>query len=381
MQSSIPRTATANPAGDPLFQPGRLGAIELPNRIVMPPMTRSRASQPGDVPNALMAEYYAQRASAGLIVSEGTWISPLGKGYAWTPGIHTPAQVEGWRTVTNAVHAAGGRIFAQLWHVGRLSHASLLGGQAPVSSSALQAEGVNVFVDTDGKPGFVQASVPRALSTDEIHAIVGDYRQAARNAMEAGFDGVELHAANGYLVNQFIDSNANTRTDAYGGSLENRLRFLGEVARALVEGTGDRARVGIRLAPLTTLNGCVDADPETTYVAAAKLLGEIGVGYLHIAEADWDDAPGMPVDFRKRLSAAFPGLIIYAGKYTAERAREALREGWADMIAFGRPFVANPDLPARLRSGAPLAAHDRETLFGGGAHGLTDYPALEQRAA
>ncbi|WP_296950950.1 alkene reductase [uncultured Massilia sp.] len=365
---------------DPLFQPCQLGDLALPNRIVMPPMTRSRASQPGDVPNDLMADYYAQRAGAGLIVSEGTWISPLGKGYAWTPGIHTQAQILGWRKVTDAVHAAGGTIFAQLWHVGRLSHASLLGGQSPVSSSAIQAAGVNVFVDDGGQPGFVQAAVPRALSVAEIGAIVDDYRQAARNAMAAGFDGVELHAANGYLVNQFIDSNANDRTDAYGGTLENRLRFLGEVARALVEGTGDRSRVGVRLAPLTTLNGCVDADPETTYLAAAGLLGEIGVGYLHIAEADWDDAPHMPVDFKRRLRAAFPGLMIYAGKYTGERARAALEEGWADMIAFGRPYVANPDLAERLRTGAPLAVHDRETLFGGGARGLTDYPALDAAA-
>lgn len=362
---------------DPLFQPATLGSLLLPNRIVMPPMTRSRASQPGDVPNALMAAYYAQRAGAGLIVSEGTWISPLGKGYAWTPGIHTPEQVAGWRQVTDAVHAAGGRIFAQLWHVGRLSHTSLLGGAAPVSSSAIRADGVNVFVaEADGTPGFVPASAPRALAVDEIHAIVNDYRAAAERAMAAGFDGVELHAANGYLVNQFIDSGANDRSDEYGGTLENRLRFLAEVARALVAGTGDASRVGIRLAPLTTLNGCVDADPETTYLAAARLLGEIGVGYLHIAEADWDDAPHMPLSFKHSLRAAFPGLLIYAGKYDAARARAALAAGWADMIAFGRPFVANPDLPARLRSGAPRAQHDRTTLFGGGAHGLTDYPTL-----
>ncbi len=362
---------------DPLFQPLTLGELTLPNRIVMPPMTRSRASQPGDVPNELMAEYYAQRASAGLIVSEGTWIAPLGKGYAWTPGIHTPAQLAGWRKVTDAVHAAGGRIFAQLWHVGRLSHTRLLDGQSPVSSSAIQAAGVNVFIaEADGRPGFVQASQPRALGIDEIHEIVGQFGQAARNALAAGFDGVELHAANGYLVNQFIDSNANNRTDQYGGSLENRLRFLAEVTEALVEATGDKKHVGIRLAPLTTLNGCVDADPETTYIAAAKLLGEIGVGYIHIAEADWDDAPYMPVEFKQRLRAVFPGTLIYAGKYTAERARAALGQGWADLIAFGRPFVANPDLPARLRNVAPLAAHDRDTLFGGGAHGLTDYPVL-----
>ncbi|WP_434211844.1 alkene reductase [[Pseudomonas] boreopolis] len=367
---------------DPLFKPFALGGLELPNRIVMPPMTRSRASQPGDVPNELMAEYYAQRASAGLIISEGTWISPLGKGYAWTPGIHSPAQVAGWRKVTGAVHAAGGRIFAQLWHVGRLSHTSLLDGRSPVSSSAIQATGVNVYVaERDGTPGFVQASTPRALATNEIQAIVDEFRQAARNAMAAGFDGVELHAANGYLVNQFIDSNANDRTDAYGGSLENRLRFLGEVANALVEGTGDKGRVGIRLAPLTTLNGCSDAHPEVTYIAAARLLGEIGVAYIHIAEADWEDAPHMPVEFKQQLRDAFPGALIYAGKYTAERARAALDAGWADLIAFGRPFVANPDLPERLRTGAPLNAHDRATLFGGAAHGLTDYPTLAGSAA
>ncbi|AQS42105.1 MAG: NADH:flavin oxidoreductase/NADH oxidase [Candidatus Tokpelaia hoelldobleri] len=364
----------------PLFQPYKMGDLELPNRIVMPPMTRSRASQPGDVANALMAEYYAQRASAGLIVGEGTWISPLGKGYAWTPGICTPEQIAGWRIVTDAVHAAGGRIFAQLWHVGRLSHISLLNGQSPVSSSPVQARGVNVFVaeGADGKPGFAQASEPRALSIAEIHAIVDDYRQAARNAMEAGFDGVELHAANGYLVNQFIDSQANSRTDEYGGSLENRLRFLDEVARALVEGTGDANRVGIRLAPLTTLNGCVDDDPETTYTAAAKLLGEIGVVYIHIAEADWEQAPDMPVAFKERLRAVYPGTLIYAGAYTAERARKALSEGWADLIGFGRPFVSNPDLPERLRNGAPLAPHDAATLFGGDAHGMTDYPTWEE---
>jgi N-ethylmaleimide reductase len=368
---------------DPLFQPLKLGGMTLPNRIVMPPMTRSRASQPGDEANDLMAAYYAQRAGAALIVSEGTYISPLGKGYAWTPGIHTPAQVAGWHKVTDAVHAAGGHIFAQLWHVGRLSHTSLLGDQQPVSSSPIQAAGVKVFIagDDGSTPGFVQASAPRALTVDEIREVVNQYRAAACNAIDAGFDGVELHGANGYLVNQFIDSNANTRKDEYGGSLENRLRFLGEVAQALIEGTGDASRVGIRLAPLTTLNGCVDADPETTYLAAAKLLGDLGIGYLHIAEADWDDAPLMPVDFKWKLREVFPGVLIYAGNYSAERAREAIAAGRADMIAFGRPFVANPDLPERLRTGASLAQHDRNTLFGGGARGLTDYPPFSAAGA
>ncbi|GGY24496.1 alkene reductase [Paludibacterium paludis] len=367
----------------PLFQPLRLGSLTLPNRIVMPPMTRSRASQPGDEANELMAAYYAQRASAGLIVSEGTYIAPLGKGYAWTPGIHTPGQVAGWRKVTEAVHAAGGRIFAQLWHVGRLSHVSLLGGRQPVSSSPIQAAGVNVFIAAEdgGTPGFVQASAPRALTVAEIGEIVEQYRVAARNAMAAGFDGVELHGANGYLVNQFIDSNANTRTDDYGGSLENRLRFLDEVTRALIGGTGDASRVGVRLAPLTTLNGCIDDHPQTTYLAAAKQLGSLGIGYIHIAEADWEDAPVMPLEFKWKLRETFPGMLIYAGRYTSERAREAIAAGWADLIAFGRPFIANPDLPERLRTDAPLAPHDRDTLFGGGARGLTDYPALADSEA
>jgi N-ethylmaleimide reductase len=366
-----------NTMQDPLFKPLRLGSLDLPNRIVMPPMTRARSSQPGDVPNELMAQYYAQRASAGLIVSEGTYIAPMAKGYTGTPGIHTPQQIAGWRTVTEAVHATGGRIFAQLWHVGRLSHSSLLDGAAPVSSSAIQAEGVRVFIEGQGGvPGFAQASMPRALQTHEIKEIVGQYAQAARNAMAAGFDGVELHGANGYLVNQFLDSFANHRTDEYGGSLRNRLRFLEEVTHALVAATGDGARVGVRLAPLTTLNGCVDANPEETYTAAAAVLAQAGIGYIHIAEADWDDAPPMPLAFKRALRAVFPGLLLYAGKYTGERARAAVQAGWADMVAFGRPFVANPDLPERLRRGAPLNGHDRETLFGGGAPGLTDYPAL-----
>jgi N-ethylmaleimide reductase len=359
---------------DVLFDTVQLGELTLPNRIVMPPMTRSRASQPGDVPNALMAEYYAQRASAGLIITEGTFVSPMGKGYAWTPGIFTPEQLQGWKQVTDAVHQAGGRIYAQLWHVGRVSHTELLGGAAPVSASAIRANGVKVIVGGEkGEANFVEASAPRALEKDEIADIVEQFRVAAVRAVEAGFDGVELHAANGYLVNQFLDSGSNARTDEYGGSLENRLRFLDQVTRALVAAVG-AARVGVRLAPLTTLNGCVDANPEDTYTVAARLLGEIGVGYMHIAEADWDDAPPMATGFRQALRNAYPGVIIYAGKYDSERARQAIEQGWADLIGFGRPYVANPDLPERLRHSLPLAPHQKDSLFGGGAAGLTDYP-------
>jgi N-ethylmaleimide reductase len=365
-----------------LFSPYRLGALTLPNRIVMPPMTRSRAAD-GNVATPLMAEYYAQRASAGLIVSEGTQISPQGQGYAWTPGIHAPAQIAGWRNVTDAVHAAGGRIFAQLWHVGRVSHTALQpGGAAPVSSSALQAEGVKVFVDAQGTGPqggvgeMVQHSMPRALAIEEIPGVVRDYAQAARNAIEAGFDGIELHGANGYLINQFIDSQANQRTDGYGGSLQNRLRFLREVTEAVADAIG-ADRVGVRLAPLTTLQGAVDDTPQATYLAAAHLLDNIGVAYLHIAEADWDDAPLMPVAFKEALRMLYRGTLIYAGKYTVERAEEALAKGWADLIGFGRPFIANPDLPERLQQGLALNPPDKATFFGGADAGFTDYPVAD----
>ncbi len=359
---------------DCLFSPLRLGRFQLANRIVLPPMTRSRASQPGDVANAMMADYYAQRSSAGLMVSEGTQISPLGKGYAWTPGIYSAEQVAGWRLVTDAVHAKGGLIFAQLWHVGRVTHPDNIGGEQPISSSALRAEGVRVFVDNGSSaPGFVETVTPRAMTLADIATVITEFRTAARHAVEAGFDGIELHAANGYLINQFIDSEANQRTDGYGGSLENRLRFLDEVVAAVSDEIG-ADRVGVRLAPLTTLNGTVDAKPEETYTAAARVLAKHDVAYLHIAEADWDDAPMMRVEFKQALRDAFPNVIIYAGKYDGERARAAIAAGWADMIGFGRPFIANPDLPRRLREHLPLTAHDPATLFGGDARGYTDYP-------
>lgn len=362
-----------------LFTPYRLGGLELPSRIVMPPMTRARAGA-GNVPTALMAEYYAQRASAGLIVSEGAQISQQGQGYAWTPGLHTPDQVAGWRGVTQAVHAAGGRIFAQLWHVGRISHVSLQpGGAAPVSSSPLVADGVKVFIDPAAKGPqagvgeMVQHSAPGALSEAGIAQVVQDFAMAARHALDAGFDGVELHAANGYLINQFIDSRANTRIDGYGGPLPRRLRFLREITEAVVAVAGPQ-RVGVRLAPLTTLQGAVDDTPQATYLGAARLLDGLGVAYLHIAEADWDDAPDMPAAFKEALRMMYGGTLIYAGKYTLDRAEHALRSGWADLIGFGRPFVANPDLPARLRHGWPLALPDARRFFGGVAAGYTDYP-------
>ncbi|MGL6259354.1 alkene reductase [Vibrio sp. WXL210] len=359
-----------------LFQTLKLGQHTLSNRIVMPPMTRSRATQPGNVANDMMATYYAQRASAGLIVAEGTQISPLGQGYAWTPGIYSAEQIAGWKKVTDAVHEQQGVIFAQLWHVGRVTHPDNIGGEQPISSSAIKAKDVKVFIDNGSdEPGFVDVVEPRAMTKADIDKVIGEYHQAALNAIEAGFDGIELHAANGYLVNQFIDSESNQRTDEYGGSLENRLRFLDEVVASLVDAIG-ADKVGVRLAPLTTLNGTVDANPLETYPAAAKLLNKHNIAYLHIAEVDWEDAPETPEQFKRDMRDSFSNVLIWAGKYDADKAQQALDSGVADMIGFGRPFVANPDLPARIEQGQPLAPHDPETLFGGGEKGLIDYPTF-----
>ena len=362
-----------------LFTPYKLEQLALNNRIVMPPMTRTRSAQ-GDVPTDLMAAYYAQRASAGLIISEGTQISRQGQGYACTPGIYTPQQIAGWKKVTTAVHQQGGKIFAQLWHVGRISHTSLQeNGEAPVAPSAILAEGVRVYVmnQQNGSGEMVQHSMPRELSIPEIRQIVEDYAQAARNAIEAGFDGIELHGANGYLLEQFTDSQTNLRTDEYGGTLEKRLRFLKEVATAVSAAIGSH-RVGVRQAPLTTLMGAVDDNPEETYIAAARMLNEIGVAYIHIAEADWDNAPVMAPSFKEAYREAYKGTLIYSGKYTAARAEEALQNGWADLIGFGRPFIANPDLPYRLENGLRLNEPIKETFFGSSAEGYTDYPVYIQ---
>ncbi len=365
-----------------LFEPYPLGDLMLPNRIIMPPMTRSRAAR-GEVATALMAQYYSQRASAGLIITEGAQISRQGQGYAWTPGIHTPEQVEGWRGVTTAVHRAGGRIFAQLWHVGRLSHVSLQpGGLAPVAPSAIVADGVKVFIDPMqagaelGVGEQVQHSAPRALATAEVSNLVAEFVDAAKNAIAAGFDGVELHGANGYLINQFLDSGSNQRSDRYGGSLRNRLRFLEEVCAAVAAAVGP-SKVGVRLAPLTSAQGAVDAAPQSTYLAAARVLDELNIAYIHIAEADWDDAPVMHASFKEALRVMYCGAMIYSGHYDAQKAEQAIECGWADLIGFGRPFIANPDLPRRLQICAALNAGDATRYFGGGAKGYVDYPLLD----
>ncbi|WP_095095469.1 alkene reductase [Pseudomonas sp. Irchel 3A5] len=368
------------------FTPTQLGHHTLKNRIVLPPLTRQRSTQPGNVANELMAQYYSQRAGAGFLVTEGTQIEPRGQGYAWTPGIYTPEQIAGWRKVTEAVHAEGGVIFAQLWHVGRVSHTALQpNGEAPVSASAIAADQVKVFIETaPGAGELVKPSVPRALTTDEVQELVQLYIQAARNAMEAGFDGIELHCANGYLVNQFISAHSNHREDQYGGSLDNRLRFLREIVAGVAECIG-KEKVGVRFAPLFTTTdedrtylGLVEEDPHTTYIEAIRILENAGIAYLSIAEADWDNAPAMPEAFRRDVRSTFSGAIMYAGKYTAQSGSALLDSGLADLVAYGRPFIANPDLPARIANDWPWNPINPATVYGGDAEGYVDYPLYAQ---
>lgn len=368
------------------FQKIHLGPYLLKNRIVLPPLTRSRSTQPGNIANELMATYYTQRASAGFMVTEGTQIEPRGQGYAWTPGIYSPEQIAGWRHVTDAVHAEGNIIFAQLWHVGRVSHTSLQpNAEAPIAPSAIAANNVKVFIETaPGMGALADPSMPRALTTAEVKALVQLYAQAARNALSAGFDGVEIHCANGYLVNQFISAQSNQREDEYGGSLSNRLRFLQEVVQAVAEVVG-ADHLGVRFAPLfesteqdRVYMGLVEDDPHTTYISAIKVLADAGIAYLSIAEADWDHAPELPDSFRQEVRQTFSGRIIYAGRYTAERGARLLDSGLADLIAFGRPFIANPDLPERMANDWPLNPVDPSSMYGGTEKGYIDYPAYQQ---
>jgi N-ethylmaleimide reductase len=355
-----------------LFDPVRIGDIELANRIVMAPLTRDRA--PGQIPSELAIEYYRQRASAGLIISEASPVCPEGHGYLDTPGIHNAAQVTAWRRITDAVHAAGGRIVVQLWHVGRISHVSLLpNGQAPVSSTARRAEGT-----TFTKDGFVPVSTPRALRTDEIPAVVEHYRNAARNAMTAGFDGVEVHGANGYLIEQFLRDSINDRTDAYGGSVENRTRLLREVMQAVTGEIGG-SRTGLRLSPVTPSNDAgQDSDPQRLYEHALAQLAPLRLAFVEVVEGQTAGARDFaPFDYAA-LRRRFDGPWIVNNGYQRQMALEAVASGRADLVSFGRPFIANPDLVERLRSGAPLAAPRADLFYTAGPEGYSDYPTLAQ---
>ena len=363
----------STPASVDLFNPVRLGRYQLANRIVMAPLTRSRAGDDG-VPRPVMTEYYAQRASAGLIVSEGINISPQGRGFAFTPGIYNDVQIQEWQRVTEAVHAIGGHIFAQLWHVGRLSHPSLQpAGALPVAPSAICSE-TNCFTAV----GYQPCVTPRALETAEIPEIVEHYHRAARYALAAGFDGVEIHAANGYLIEQFLRDSINKRHDDYGGSRENRARFLLEVTDAVVQVCGSE-RVGIRLSPISPVNGAaLDSNPAETYGYVVQQLNAFNLAYMHVVEGATQGPREVPGGFDLQiLRRLFKSLYIANNGYNRELALEARRSNLADLISFGRLYIANPDLVERLRIGGPLNVPDRTTFFGGGAAGYTDYPVLE----
>lgn len=352
-----------------LLESYRIGDLELPNRIVMAPMTRNRA--PGCVPNELMAEYYRQRASAGLIVSEGTQVSARGQGYQATPGIYAPEHERGWRLVTDAVHAAGGRIFAQLWHVGRVSH-SYYHGERPVAPSAIPAPG-NAYTPR----GMMPFETPVALATSQVRAVVAEFGHAAAVARRAGFDGVEIHGANGYLIDQFLQSGTNRRRDEYGGSVENRLRFLLEVTEAVVGEWPDR-RVGVRLSPGGSLNGTHDDDPVETYSRAAEALNPFPLAYLHVVEGpvghSGPDDHG--VCSTEMVRPLYKGTLITTGGYTPETGARALARRLAALVGFGRLFIANPDLPRRVALHAALNEPQRETFYAPGPRGYADYPAL-----
>lgn len=363
-----------------LLSPLAVGNLALRNRIVMAPMTRSRAQQAGDVPTALNALYYAQRAGAGLIVSEGTQISRLGQGYAYTPGIYSEAQLAGWRQVTEAVHAAGGLIAAQLWHVGRMSHRSLqAGGEAPIAPSPIQAKAQVFIADGQGGGSMAPADAPREMTLEDIRRVRDEFVRAARNALDAGFDLVELHGANGYLIDQFLASASNRRSDAYGGSLENRARFLLEIVDALVAAVGAE-RVGLRLSPWGTINDMHDDEPEAMTLYLAEALQRRGIVYLHLAEWEWSGGPAYPQGFRERLRERLPRAADRL-RQLRRRARRSDTPGRTGRRGGDRrPFIANPDLVERIRLGAPLAEANQARFYGGDAAGYTDYPTLGQSA-
>jgi 2,4-dienoyl-CoA reductase-like NADH-dependent reductase (Old Yellow Enzyme family) len=366
--------STAEQAPASLFEPLQVGALTLPNRILMAPMTRARGTR-GHVPTPVMADYYAQRAGAGLIISEAIGISQEGLGWPYATGLWSAEQVAGWRRVTDAVHAAGGRIVAQLWHMGRVVHPSFLGGALPVSSSAVAAP--NHAHTYDGKQRY---PVPRKLEIAEIPRVLDDFRAATRNALAAGFDGVQIHAANGYLIDQFLRDNTNFRDDAYGGSIVNRIRLLREVAEAVADEAG-ADRTGVRLSPNTHDQGVLDSNPRILFPLAAAALSDIGIAHLELREPPQDGnfgkAEGDPI--APLIRQVFKGTLILNSDYPFAKAEAALRDGHADAIAFGRPFIANPDLVHRFAEGIELARDDQSTWFTQGANGYVDYPAASAR--
>ncbi|MEM6159462.1 alkene reductase [Erwinia sp. P6884] len=360
-----------------LFTPLKTGAITVPNRIFMAPLTRLRSIEPGDVPTPMMGEYYRQRATAGLIITEATQISAQAKGYAGAPGLHSSEQISAWKSINEGIHQEGGHSAVQLWHTGRISHTSVQPeGKAPVSASAINAETRTSLRDEKGQAIREATSTPRALELNEIAEVVNDFRQAVINAREADFDLVELHSAHGYLIHQFLSPASNQRTDAYGGSIENRTRFALEVVDAAIDGWS-ADRIGIRISPLGPFNGLDNGEDQEE--AALYFIGELArrnLAFLHISEPDW--AGGKPYSdaFRKAIRAVYPGVIIGAGAYTAEKAETLIEQGLIDAVAFGRAYIANPDLVERIRINAPLNEPQPQSFYGGSDKGYTDYATL-----
>ncbi|PTX55914.1 N-ethylmaleimide reductase [Litoreibacter ponti] len=364
------------PDTDILFSPVKMGALELPNRVLMAPLTRNRAQSDG-VHSDMAITYYQQRSGAGLIISEATQISPLGKGYINTPGIYSDAQVAAWKKITDAVHAGGGRIFCQLWHVGRISHVSLLPeGRKPQAPSAIAAD-----AQTFTENGFEDTSEPEAMSLDDIKALLKDYRHAAECAKAAGFDGVEVHSANGYLLDQFLQDGVNKRDDAYGGSIENRLRLLGEVLDVVSE-VFETGRIGVRLSPLGQAHDMSDSDPEALFTAAYKMLSARKLAYLHAMENfPGNERSEEEIEMLARLRGHYDGFFMTNGGFDATSAADFIERGDAQAVAFGRAFIANPDLPERFQLGAELNEPDQDTFYGGDETGYTDYPFLDKSKA
>ena len=365
-------------AHDNLFETVKMGTQALKNRIIMAPLTRLRSVEPSDVPTALASEYYSQRASSGLVITEATQVSFQAKGYAGAPGVHTKDQITAWKTIVDNVHAKGGKIVVQLWHTGLVSHESVQpDGKAPISASNVDVGVRTSLRDSDNQAIRVDATPPRPATLEEIKQVIADFSQATKNAKEAGFDGVEIHGAHGYLLHQFWVEQTNQRDDEYGGSRENRARLTLDVIDACVD-AWDADHVGIRISPLGTFNNVEAGYNEDENIWMIEQINKRGIMYLHLSEPDWAGGTPYSDDFRKRVRAAFDQLIIAAGGYTAEKAEQNVKAGYIDAVAFGRDYIANPDLPERIQQGAPLNEQHPESFYGGGAEGYTDYPFLDQ---
>lgn len=365
-------------AHEKLFESITVGANTLKNRIFMAPLTRLRAVEPGDVPTALAAEYYSQRTGAGLIIAEATQVSFQAKGYAGAPGVHTQDQIIAWKVVTDAVHAKGGKIVLQLWHTGLVSHDSVQPeGKAPISASDVEVGVRTTLRDNNHNPIRVEATKPRPATEEEIKQVIADFAQATKNAKEAGFDGVEIHGAHGYLLHQFWAEHTNKRTDNYGGSRENRARLMLEVIDACVS-AWDKDHVGIRISPLGTFNNVEAGYNEDEAVWLVEQINKHGLMYLHLSEPDWAGGTPYSDDFRAKLRQAFTNTIIAAGGYTADKAERNISEGYIDAVAFGRDYIANPDLAERIQKGVKFNEQRPESFYGGGAEGYTDYPFISE---